>query len=236
MSIELEHTLPLPAGAMLNFAKVNDWLTPIWPTEEASIRDAVAKRQQEFRAGRSVARRCIDQLNTHLGLAIPIGPIDVGLAREPLWPQAVVGSITHTHIDEQGHCAAIVAPSSMLVGIGLDLEPAQSLSPEVQALVITVQEQQLAQQQLWPMYWEKYLFSAKESFYKCMFPSTRLELDFLDVEFRLFPIIDRPDLFKVHIDAVRNDNDYFSQAKLACLNGFVHCRQGLICSIFWLAH
>ena len=82
------------------------------PAEEALVEKAVAKRQREFALGRACARAALEKLG--LGDAV-IGRDTNGA---PLWPDGIVGSITHT----KGYAAALVAESARFAGIGVDAE------------------------------------------------------------------------------------------------------------------
>jgi 4'-phosphopantetheinyl transferase EntD len=142
------------------------------PDERPYAARAVAKRVGEYTAGRLCARRALQ------GLGLAETAIRVGAAREPMWPEAVVGSITHT----TGFCAAVVASKTNLAGVGLDSEIAGSVkqqlfpsictSAEIDWIQTLPIEQQGAAATL--------IFSAKEAFYKCQFPLVREHLGFHD--------------------------------------------------------
>lgn len=83
-------------------------------TEETSALSdrAVSSRAESFRLGRSAARDALEQL----GVGRP--SIGVGSYRQPLWPDGIVGSITHT----RSIAIAAVGRESEVGGIGVDLE------------------------------------------------------------------------------------------------------------------
>jgi 4'-phosphopantetheinyl transferase EntD len=91
----------------------------LWSAERALVAAAVPARQREFAAGRACAR----QLLTRQGFepAALLRAED----RAPLWPAGAIGSIAH---DGQ-HCAVVVARAGRLCGLGLDIEPDESLEP-----------------------------------------------------------------------------------------------------------
>jgi 4'-phosphopantetheinyl transferase EntD len=142
------------------------------PAEAANLRRAVPKRAQEFAAGRACARRALAEFG------IADFPVKVADDRQPIWPDLMVGSITHT----AGFCAAVVAERQRIAGLGLDSEVVgnvnveiwpriclpsemawvQSLPPSEQAAAVTL------------------IFSAKEAFYKCQYPLVRERLNFPD--------------------------------------------------------
>src|SRR5689334_14944296 len=61
---------------------------------------AVVKRKSTYLAGRVCAQRLLG----HLGLASPNVDIPIGADRCPVWPPAIVASITHT--DMRAACIA----------------------------------------------------------------------------------------------------------------------------------
>jgi len=85
---------------------------PLHPDEAELAQTMGPARQREFAAGRACARRAMRELG------VPGGPVLRGLRRAPLFPDGVVGSITHTN----GFCAAAVARSASFAGVGLDAE------------------------------------------------------------------------------------------------------------------
>jgi 4'-phosphopantetheinyl transferase EntD len=142
------------------------------PEERQYVAKAVSKRIAEYAAGRVCGRLVLQELG-HSDFAIRVGD-----QREPLWPESVVGSITHT----TGFCAAVAANKSNVKGLGLDCEVAGSVKPELFPSICTSTEIDwlrtlpLAQQR----HAATLLFSAKEAFYKCQFPLVRERLGFHD--------------------------------------------------------
>lgn len=144
---------------------------PVAPAEEAAVATAVPVRRAELRTGRVLARRAIGRLGLP-GLAAAVIP--VGPGREPVWPSGVVGSITHC----PGFCAAAVARGEQLAALGIDVEPAQPLPPEVRAVVATPDELAAVDELGVP---DRLLFCLKEAVFKAWYPATGAWLDFLDV-------------------------------------------------------
>jgi 4'-phosphopantetheinyl transferase EntD len=148
----------------------------LFPVEAAIVAKAVDKRRHEFNAGRAVARQALGKLGQS---AVPIVS---GRHREPIWPIGFVGSITHC----DGYCAAAVAKSDRFVSIGIDAERHEPLPDSVVSLIASKDELGWINRQTnEDVYWDRLLFSAKESVYKTWFPLTRRWLDFADahVEF-----------------------------------------------------
>lgn len=150
------------------------WETPVSPREEALVERAVDKRKREFRAGRNAAHALFDQL----GIAHP--DLLKGTQREPAWPQGWVGSISHT----QGMCAVLLASTGDASGVGLDVEQATPLNPELRDMICRPEERvqidALRQRLGAGLALEKLVFSAKESIHKVYFPLNYHTLDFLD--------------------------------------------------------
>jgi 4'-phosphopantetheinyl transferase EntD len=143
------------------------------PAEAACMGRAVAKRRQEFAAGRLCARRALAQFGV---LDFPLRAAD---DRQPIWPDSMAGSITHT----EGFCAAAVAPRTRVGALGLDSEVVGDIKAEIWPRICVPIE----------MAWVRSLaaaeqaaavtliFSAKEAFYKCQYPVVGERLDFRDV-------------------------------------------------------
>jgi 4'-phosphopantetheinyl transferase EntD len=164
---------------IIQVASLDMWGGTLYPEEEALIKTASATRKREFTAGRLCAREGLDRLG------IKNYPILIGENREPLWPVGIIGSIAHC----KDYCGAAVARQGNLIGVGLDVEPLESMTPDVLGLICTPGEKEWLESAsehnrlLWP----KLIFSAKESAYKCYYPLSQTYLDFQDVEVRLNP-------------------------------------------------
>jgi 4'-phosphopantetheinyl transferase EntD len=143
----------------------------LFPEEEAAVARAVDKRRREYTTVRHCARRALAELGH--------GPVPIvnGPNREPLWPDGVIGSLTHC----DGYRAAAVAPAGALRSLGIDAEPHAPLPGEVLGTVAGADERaHLAKlAELHPeVHWDRLLFSAKESVYKTWFPLARVWLGF----------------------------------------------------------
>jgi enterobactin synthetase component D len=126
------------------------------------IEKAVVKRKSEFLAGRYCAHRSL--------AAFDIAPelIGIGEGRSPLWPQGVVGSISHC----QGYAIAATARSNALLTLGIDVEDivAPDTQRNLEKSVINDDELFLLQQDMPPEQVFTLIFSAKESFFKAAYP------------------------------------------------------------------
>jgi 4'-phosphopantetheinyl transferase EntD len=144
----------------------------LMPAEASYLGRSVAKRAREFAAGRLCARRAMAEFG------VQDFALEVGAARQPLWPSSLVGSITHT----DGFCAAAVADGRQMAGIGIDTERVSGVKPELWESICVAaeiawlgtlaEEERVAAATL--------IFSAKEAFYKCQYPLTSQSLGFHD--------------------------------------------------------
>lgn len=169
----------LPDGPILRELRSPGDLAVLLPAEEAVVARAVESRRREFAAGRACARAAL----ADLGYTDP-GPILPDERRAPIWPPAVVGSITHC----TGLAAAVVASADVWWAVGIDAEPAESLPEDIIGLVLNPSE--LAAVARLPdlgVPWERVAFSAKESVYKVWYPLCRSWLGFEDAELDLSP-------------------------------------------------
>src|SRR5262245_9062851 len=137
-------------------------------SEAAAVARAVARRRDEFLTGRALARRALAELGC------PPTAIPVGEGRMPIWPDLYLGSISHC----PGLCVAHVARRRALLGIGVDVERAQALSPDLIASVSSPEEwARLSHGQTPQIDAGTLCFSAKEAVYKAYFPAARTFLE-----------------------------------------------------------
>jgi 4'-phosphopantetheinyl transferase EntD len=138
----------------------------LWPAERALIAGAAAVRRAEFATARVCARRAL----TALGGAVE--PILRGPAREPVWPEGIVGSITHC----SGFHAAAAASAGEFLAIGIDAEEDAPLPEGVlEEIALPGEWGRVAGSEV---NLDRLLFSAKESLYKAWFPLTHEWLGF----------------------------------------------------------
>jgi 4'-phosphopantetheinyl transferase EntD len=86
---------------------------PILPEEESFISKAVQRRRNEFSTGRWLSRRGL-----HF-FGFENYPVKIGLLREPVWPDSILGSISH----DGEVCTVVLARKDLhgICGIGVDL-------------------------------------------------------------------------------------------------------------------
>jgi 4'-phosphopantetheinyl transferase EntD len=121
--------------------------------------------------------------------------IEVGTDRQPLWPDDLVGSITHT----TGFCAAVAARKKSLRSLGIDTEISGGVKTELWRGICTVSEttwlRSLPESE--QRFAATLIFSAKEAFYKCQFAVTQERLGFHDVSVELPAWAERRGVFKI---------------------------------------
>lgn len=147
----------LPPGVVLGQGG-ND---PLWPGEE--LPGAVPARRAEFARGRSAARVAMRRLG------VPCAVVPMRADRSPDWPPGLTGSISHC----AGACFALLARRSDYAGLGLDIEPAQPLDPDLWPLILRPEEAAgLSGQDALAV------FVAKEAAYKAQYALTGMLFDF----------------------------------------------------------
>lgn len=141
------------------------------PAEEAAVARAIDRRRREFSAGRQCARRAMADLGE------PPAPIPQGPDRAPVWPEGLVGSISHA----ETWCAAAVARIADGVrGIGLDIEPAEPIDEGLLRIICVPEERAFiaAQPEERRGLIARLFFSAKEAAYKCQYCVSRTMLSY----------------------------------------------------------
>lgn len=148
-------------------------------TLPALLQGAAPKRLGEFLAGRLAAREALRPFGL-AGCSVAIGA-----AREPLWPERMEGSISHSLLAGEGVALCAVRPGQE--GIGLDLEawldgdqgvqlwPGIMDGEEWGRLEAGVHDAQLSLAEGVTL-----VFSAKESLFKGLYPRVGRYFDFLD--------------------------------------------------------
>lgn len=168
-----------PRGVSVLSGPVQATLEGLHPEEHACVARAVPKRQHEFATGRRLAHQLLARLGA------PDFALLADADRAPIWPEGLVGSISHSH----GLCVVAVSPRGALAGLGVDVEEADGVRPELWRRVLRPDEEQWlrAQPSAQQLRLAAVFFSAKEAVYKAQFPLTRARLGFHDVGLELEP-------------------------------------------------
>ncbi|WP_305810507.1 4'-phosphopantetheinyl transferase family protein [Photobacterium leiognathi] len=128
-----------------------------------SVQRSAKKRQAEFIAGRYLAKLCLMELTGRYS------NVAIGAHREPLWPNGLVGAISHTY----SKAVALVAKKDDFPFIGIDVEHwlDRETSLKVGADIYDGNELDLLMTQgLSLEVATSLIFSAKESLFKATFP------------------------------------------------------------------
>jgi 4'-phosphopantetheinyl transferase EntD len=127
----------------------------------------------ESRRASGAARMVTGPLLAELGHAATALPKQASGA--PAWPAGIVGSLAH----DTRVAVAAVAKSHDFAALGIDVEPAEDLAPDLLDLVTTPAERvKLADDP----FRGKLLFAAKEAVYKAVYPLDGIVLDYHDIE------------------------------------------------------
>jgi len=165
-----------PLGVIVAELEATVGVEALWPEEIRDSEGFAPKRVREFAGGRVCARRALAELG-HEGVALRRGA-----DRRPIWPDGIVGSITHSN----GYCAAAAAPARSFRAIGLDAErvgverglwPQICLPAEIDWLESLPGQLRTTAATL--------IFSAKEAFYKCLCGVGSGWLEFHDIAVRI---------------------------------------------------
>jgi 4'-phosphopantetheinyl transferase EntD len=167
----------VPAGVVTAEALDDSQDAVLLPEEEPVVAHAVEKRRREFATTRACARRAL------AALGLPPQPLLSGPRREPLWPEGIVGSLTHC----AGYRAAAVARRSDFASLGIDAEPHDSLPEGVLSHAALPVERDTLGRLPAGVCWDRVLFSAKESIYKAWYPLAGDWLGFEDTLIDLRP-------------------------------------------------
>jgi 4'-phosphopantetheinyl transferase EntD len=163
-----------PSPCVIAVQRYDSVEIPFPATNDATLSRATEKRRREFSAGRAAAATALQKLNA------PNAYIPVGANRNPLWPDGIVGSITHT----AGIAIAVVARREQIASLGIDLEVAGALKRDLWAGILS--EREIVWISAKPSNQHERLatlfFCAKESFYKLQYPLTGTWVDFHDAE------------------------------------------------------
>ena len=91
---------------------IGDYQSHLYPEECSIVESASYKRKFEFSTGRWCAKQVLNSEG------IQNFPVLSGENREPIWPDNIVGSISHC----KDLCGAVIAKSNNVDSIGFDIE------------------------------------------------------------------------------------------------------------------
>ncbi|EBL5307010.1 4'-phosphopantetheinyl transferase superfamily protein [Salmonella enterica subsp. enterica serovar Newport] len=125
---------------------------------------AVAKRRSEYLCGRISAQTLLNEKQIY-------AQVIQSTEGAPIWPKEWLGSISHTE-----HCAiAVIAPKNKQCILGIDIENfnPEALDEIAGTIVQESEQKHLAKNEIDYNIALHIAFSAKESFYKALFPQVK---------------------------------------------------------------
>ena len=132
-------------------------------------------RRESFSQGRLAAAQAMREL----GIENPL-PVLRGKDREPLWPDGVLGSITHCG----PWSVAVVAKRTPFGALGVDLEDVRRFREDISAQVCTDSELGWIARSRKRLFRAARIFSAKEAVFKALYPLCHCYFEFKDVNLR----------------------------------------------------
>ncbi len=151
----------------------------IRPADEAAFADPLGltpfhiARRRASGAARIVARGLLGDLGADAQAPLPRSP-----SGAPLWPDGILGSLAH----DDAFAVAAVARRGRLAGLGVDVEPAEPLPPDLTDLVLSAVEQVETEGDGVK---RRLAFAAKEAVYKAIHPLDGTPLEYADIEARI---------------------------------------------------
>jgi len=198
----LERILPSSVAVV---ATRSDLDAQLFPDEERVIRRAIERRRREFVTGRACARSALSKLGMP-PQSVPADPRGV-----PVWPEGIVGSITHC----AGYRAAAVGKSQALAAVGIDAEPNRELRKGVLNVIASSSEVRWVRRYLHEtpgIYWDRLLFCVKEAVYKAWFSITAQDLGFGDVKVEIDRAAQR---FSARLEPTSRGAGEFTQSRMS---------------------
>ncbi len=127
---------------------------------------------------RSAAREATNRLLSSLGL--PNAEVARNEDRSPRWPGGIVGSIAHS----ESWIFVAVARTEDVKGLGVDVETIMTsrMHDEIGGVYLNANELALIGAEAELERASTVCFSAKEAFFKCVYPLARVFFDFKDAE------------------------------------------------------
>ncbi|WP_370973332.1 enterobactin synthase subunit EntD [Enterobacter wuhouensis] len=137
----------------------------LWLPHHAQLSSAGRKRKADHLAGRIAAAHALPD---H---AVP----GIGPSGEPLWPDGISGSITHSGT----RAMAVVTQHPALIGIDCETILPENEALEIKDGIIDAQEEAVLSRSGYPLSLALTLvFSAKESLFKALFPKVKSYMGF----------------------------------------------------------
>jgi len=189
---------------------------PFGVTIPATMSLAAPKRRAEYIAGRVCAAHASQTL-----LGEFEGQIGSSAGGIPIWPEGLTGSITHS----SGFASAALARLSDVRALGLDTERIMSeeVMNAVSSIVCSADEQLPAWLGLSKVVYTTLVFSAKESFFKCIDPIVGKMFWFKHARFEIIDVMEGK--FRVTLSIDLNDefcNGFAMDGRFCVIPPYVH--------------
>lgn len=162
--------LPARPGGVMALAQYDTAGAPIGAVLPSDLAQAHPRRQAEYIAGRSLVARCAARLG-HPPFDLPKGPDG-----PPLWPPGLSGTISHSH----GRVAVALLPGQALLGLDIEQIATARKCAAIQKIALTKDEAAwIAERPAADLpRLLTTLFSAKEAFYKTVWPLVQRKFGF----------------------------------------------------------
>lgn len=206
--MEISNLFFSPFSSNIGFAcqSTNINFSQVYPEEWALLSEkSVFKRKQEFAMGRIAAHTAMQKIG------ITPSPVLRGEHDEPLWPQGLIGTISHSY----NWAVSAVAKQKDCFALGIDIEYIdQNVAAQLADHISTPEEKNWLNEISLLRYLRFYLlFSAKESIFKALYPLYHTFLEFQDATLSWIPTPDLPPptnkMFSqssIHADQIPNNH------------------------------
>ncbi len=158
-------------------------------------------------------------------LGMPAVAIPIGEGRQPVFPAAVSGSITHT----RHYCAAASIEKGVVWSIGIDAEEDQPVEDAVARRIMCPDERAALANHAGLGNVELLAFGLKEAFYKAAFPVCQRYIRFDEVAVRISERGCRIELVSAALVEALTDLEVVARFCFANLR--VHCAVALVCRV-----
>ena len=169
---ESDYCLLLYRDVALALSKVSDYEERLLPEQKEKCGTLTGARRLEFGTTRFLANVVQGRFGSQTDALTNV------VKRYPVWPQALVGSISHARKLSLVACAA----RSQYANLGVDIESFGRIKPGLYKKLFNENELQIIDQSVDADVTATTMFSIKESIYKAVNPVTELWLGFKDVE------------------------------------------------------
>ena len=210
--------LQLPGFIHLLEGHLNEFPGNLHPEEKDLDRGRHAPTRERLRAGRAAARLAMESRGFG-SVAIPRGSLG-----QPLWPEGITGSISHSG----DRCAAAIAATDQTPNLGLDLETREDLPQNLWSRILKSGEREELKQL--PTHQQTkqalVLFSAKEALYKCLAPRVGKWFGFQDAHLRAHG--------DGSLEVLALDSEVATALRDVSLRGRFAVRDHSVLTTFWL--